>query len=241
MSPGDERRERHCTDGTAFLAALRLGDSFLPVGSHTASYGLEQYLQEDGVADATELTELLRAYLHRVIGPCETVAVAAAYEGTADGTPERVLAADRRLHAVTLPREFRESSTAAGQHLLDLLAETDGLAPTATALADAVDAGETPGHYPAVLGAVAPGLGLSRDAACLLHGYGFLTDMLGAAQRLGRFGHTEIQTVLVECLADVAELPTYAERDLEEMGSFAPLVEVAGMRHARAERRLFVS
>lgn len=236
----DERAE-HRPEPTAFLAALRLSDSFLPVGSHTASYGLEQYLSDDEVTDATELSELLGAYIHRVIGPCETVAVATAYDGAVEGTPERVLAADRRLHAVTMPREFRESSTAAGQSLLDLLAATDGLPPTASALADAVDADETPGHYPVVLGTVAPSLGLGREETCLLHGYAFLTDMLGAAQRLGRFGHTEIQAVLAERLDDVAELPTYADRDLAAMGSFAPLVEVAGMRHERADRRLFVS
>lgn len=241
MSDEAARPDHYCADADAFLAALRLADSFLPVGSHTASYGLEQYLNEGEIENVEELTALLEAYLERVIGPCEIVAVGAAYDGATGEAPERVLAADRRLHAVTMPREFRESSTVAGSNLLDLLAATDGLPPAAAAFAERIEAGETPGHYPVALGTLAPALGLSRDAVCLLHGYAFLTDVLGAAQRLGRFGHTDIQSVLADLLPVVAELPRFAERDLEAMGSFAPLAEVAGMRHERADRRLFVS
>lgn len=229
------------TDATAFLTALRLSDSFLPVGSHTASYGLEQYCNEDELADAAELRALLEGYLQQVIGPSETVALAAAHDAVRDDDPGRLLAADRRLHAVTLPAEFRESSTTAGGKLLDLLGTTGDLPPTLSAFADAIDDGETPGHYPVVLGGATAVAGLGRDEACLLLGYAFVSDMLGAAQRLGRFGHTEIQTVLADLLPVVATLPTYADRDLAAMGSFAPLAEIMGMRHERADRRLFVS
>lgn len=202
------------------------------------------------------MRELLAAYLHRVVGPCEVVALGAAHDAAratddaasarsddaaAPESPERMLAADRRLHAVTLPREFRESSTTAGARLLELLDSTSGLPPITAALAEAVDAGETPGHFAVALGTYAAEVGLGRDAACLLHGYAFLSDQLGAAQRLGRFGHTAIQGALADLLEDVRALPAYGDRELEAMGSFAPLVDVAGVRHERAERRLFVS
>ncbi len=57
------------TDPDAFLSALRLADSFLPVGGYTASYGLEQYLNEDKIDDRDDLEAVIAAYLRRVVGP----------------------------------------------------------------------------------------------------------------------------------------------------------------------------
>jgi len=248
------------TDSTAFLAALRLGDSFLPVGGYTASYGLEQYVNEGRVETATELRALLEAYLRRVVGPCETVALANAHEASAAGDLESLLAVDERLHAVTMPREFRESSTKAGAKLAELLLEDDATAPDggtdagtvdhehldgtegATGFAAAIAADETPGHYPVAFGVVAHSRGVSKLEACLTHAHAFVTGLLGAAQRLGRFGHTEIQGVLEELrpvLVEVCE--RHVDDDPAAMAAFAPFAEIMGMRHERAGRRLFVS
>ncbi|WP_254764506.1 urease accessory protein UreF [Natrinema marinum] len=252
------------TDPAPFLTALRLSDSFLPVGGYTASYGLEQYLNEDRIEDGDDLRELIAAYLRRVVGPCETVALANAHAASADGDRERLLAVDERLHAVTMPREFRESSTKAGAKLCELLASHSsredshadgGIEPSddavhraadggdvAAAVDDAIERDATPGHYPVVFGVVAEARGLSRLETCLAHAYSFVTGLLGAAQRLGRFGHTEIQSVL-ETLQPV--IATVCERhvsdDVTAMAPFAPLAEIMGMRHEHAGRRLFMS
>ncbi|WP_339103924.1 urease accessory protein UreF [Haloterrigena salinisoli] len=243
-------------DSSAFLSALRLSDSFLPVGGYTASYGLEQYINEDRIEDGDDLRALIAAYLRRVVGPCETVALANAHAASAAGELEALLAVDERLHAVTMPREFRESSTKAGAKLCELLAETDTDDVDAessdgsdadgtdleTAFADAVAADETPGHYPVAFGVVAQARGLSRREACLAHAHSFVTGLLGAAQRLGRFGHTEIQSVLADLESVIAAV---CERHVDDepaaMVSFAPLAEIMGMRHERAGRRLFMS
>ncbi|ELY58071.1 urease accessory protein UreF [Natronococcus amylolyticus DSM 10524] len=243
------------TEPGAFLTALRLGDSFLPVGGYTASYGLEQYINEDRIEDGDDLRALLAAYLRRVVGPCETVALANAHAAARAKDLDRLLAVDERLHAVTMPREFRESSTKAGAKLCELLlaGELEGNDPDsgvadgdsgefATAVADAVDRDETPGHYPVVFGVVAADRGLPRLEACLTHAYSFVTGLLGAAQRLGRFGHTEIQTVLADLESVIeAVCERHVDDDVAAMTSFAPLAEIMGMRHERAGRRLFMS
>ncbi|AGB37287.1 urease accessory protein UreF [Natronococcus occultus] len=232
------------TDADAFLSALRLSDSFLPVGSYTASYGLEQYVNEDRIGDGEDLRELIAAYLRRLVGPCETVAVANAHAASADGDLEGLLAVDERLHAVTMPAEFRESSTKAGAKLSELLLEGEGVTngSVARSFVEAVEDGSTPGHYPVAFGVVAQRRGLSRLEACLAHTYSFVTGLLGAAQRLGRFGHTEIQAAL-EDLQPVIETvcQRHLEDDIAAMSSFAPLAEIMGMRHERAGRRLFMS
>ena len=234
---------------TAFLTAMRLADSFLPVGTYTASYGIEQYVADGRVETADELGTLVEAYLRRVVGPAETVALANAHEAAAADDRDGILAADERFAAATLPAEFRTSSSKAGTKLLELLADTDegpfgtaAIDGAAAAYTTAVETGTARGQYPVVLGVVTQRAGLERQAACLVGAYSFVTELLGAAQRFGRFGHTAIQSQLADLLPVVKDVcATYADADLETLTTFAPLVEIESMRHERADRRLFMS
>jgi len=64
----------------------------------------------------------------------------------------------------------------------------------------------------------------------------------GQQQRLGSFGHTAIQAELAALLPVIeAVCAEYATAPLTELSSFAPLAEVMGMSHERAQRRLFMS
>lgn len=237
------------TASAALLTALRLSDSMLPVGTYTASYGVEQYLNEDDIETADELGDLVEGYLRGVIGPAEIVALGHAHRSAAAGDIDGVLAADERLSAATLPSEFRDSSTKAGAKLLDLLTEIDeGLFAGAdttglvAAYTEACEDGRTAGHYPVALGVVCQQAGLDAREAALVSAYGSVTGLLGAAQRLGRFGHTAIQTQLSRLfpvLESVCE--RYHDAELTAMCSFAPLADVRGMAHERADRRLFMS
>jgi len=76
----------------------------------------------------------------------------------------------------------------------------------------------------------------------LLDAYAFSTELLGAAQRLGAFGHTAIQAQLAELLPVIeAVCAEYADAELAALSSFGPLAEIMGMSHERADRRLFMS
>lgn len=224
-------------DDLSGLAGLQLADSFLPVGSYSSSYALEQFVAAERVTDGEELQALLATYLRRQLGPAELVALRAAHQAASAGEVDGVVATDRRLHAVTLPAEFRESATRAGDRLCDLWLETRD----AGLLADFA-ARDSPRHYPVVLGVVAAQEGIDGRRACLVHCHAFCADMLGAAQRLLSLGHTEAQEILAALQPVVVEaVETSAGRDVEEMTPFAPLVDVAAARHERAQRRLFVS
>lgn len=224
----------------AALAGYRLADSFLPVGSDSVSYGLEQFVAADRVADAADLEALLEGFLTQQVGPADLVALRAAHAGAQAADLEAVAGADRRLTAVTLAAEFRESSERAGQRLLSLqrdLRDDDVLEGYAARLDDA-----TPGNYPVVLGVVAARDGIDVREACLLYCHGFLTGLLGAAQRLLSFGHADAQRVLDGLRpAVVAAVDDSAERGIEAMTPFAPLTDVLAAAHERADRRLFLS
>ena len=225
----------------ATLESFRLGDSFLPVGTYTVSYGLEQFIQDDRVEDAADLEALLSTYLRRQVGPAELVALRAAHAAATEGDLDAVCRADRRLSAVTLSAEFRESAQQSGDRLLSLQTELRDEA-LLNRYAERADADEAPANYAVVLG-VATGLaGVPIREACLLCCHGFVTGLLGAAQRLLSLGHTDAQRILDDLQPEMtAAVDDSAERGLDEMTPFAPLIDVLAAEHERAERRLFAS
>jgi urease accessory protein len=225
------------TDDRAAQTSQQLADSFLPVGSYTCSYALEQFVQSDRVTDADDLRALLETYLRRQVGPAELVALRAAHRAATVEDVDDLCRADRRLHAVTLPAEFRESATRSGGRLCDVWQAT-----RETPLLDAYLARDPPQHYPVVLGLVAATDDIGERQACLIHGYSFCSDMLGAAQRLLSLGHTEAQRLLDDLKPVVLDAVEASDGvPLAEMTPFAPLVDVQASHHERAQRRLFVS
>ena len=84
--------------------------------------------------------------------------------------------------------------------------------------------------------------GVAPRTACLLYCHEFVTGLLGAAQRLFSLGHTDAQRVLdglKPVMVDATE--SSADRPLDSMSAFAPLVDVLSADHERADRRLFSS
>jgi urease accessory protein len=225
----------------ASLESFRLADSFLPVGTYTVSYALEGFIADDRVEDVTDLEEILETYLRRQVGPADLVALRAAHAAAREDDLEAALAADRRLTAATLPAEFRESARKSGRRLLSLQRDLRE-EPLLERYAERIEAEEAEGTYPVVLG-VATGLaGVDEREACLLSCHGFTTGMLGAAQRLLSLGHTDAQRVLDGLRPAMRDaVDDSANRTIEDMTPFAPLVDVVSAEHERADRRLFVS
>lgn len=222
------------------LEAFRLADSFLPVGTFTVSYGLEQFIQSERIESAEDLESLLRTYLERLVGPGELVALRAAHAAASDGDVSGVCTADRRLNAATLAAELRKSATHSGERLLRLQLDVRD-DEVLSAYADRVPE-NTPGTYAAVLGTATAREGVPERRACLLHCHAFITGLLGAAQRLMSLGHTKGQRILTDLAPSIrTAVDTSADRALNEITSFAPLVDVLSAEHERAERRLFVS
>jgi urease accessory protein len=222
------------------LTSLRLADSFLPVGSYTASYGLEQFVHANDVTDADDLEALLETYLRCLLGPGELVVLRAAHAAASEGDLDGVCEADRRLAATTLAAELRESAIRTGDRLLSLetdLRDDDLL----DAYADRVSE-DAPGMYPAVVGVVTGRVGVPIHEACLLYCHSFVTGLLGVTQRLLSLGHTDAQHILTTLQPTmVAAVAESADRSLDELTPFAPLIDVAAADHERAERRLFMS
>ena len=111
-----------------------------------------------------------------------------------------------------------------------------------TAIARAIDDDLTPGHHAAVFGAAAGRLAADPEAAAVAYLYSTTALLVGAGLRLLPLGQLDGQRVLAAVRPRIAQLAAQAARaTADDMWTFTPALELAGLRHARLEMRLFRS
>jgi urease accessory protein len=105
-----------------------------------------------------------------------------------------------------------------------------------------VDAGNTPGHYAVVFGAAAGRAGVGGEAATSAYLYATASMLVNAALRLFAIGQLEGQRTLAALRPRIAALSAAAAvATLDDMWSFTPGLELAGLQHATLDMRLFRS
>jgi urease accessory protein len=225
----------------ALLALLQLTDGLFPAGGFAHSLGLETYVQARMVNDRAGLEAFVRSHLEGSAGPSDAVAVATAVRRAAAGDLEACLEIDARLDAMRVVPEFSAASRQMGRQTLRVAA---GWAkdPWLEALGARVDAGTTPGHYPVAFGAAAGRANVPAGAAACAYLYATAAMLVNAALRLLPIGQLESQRTLAGLRPRIADLgERAATADLDDMWSFTPGLELAGLRHAGLDMRLFRS
>lgn len=224
-----------------------------------------------GPAGPLSVADAVHGILRHSAGPAEATALALAWAATrehsgpapASGTPgapgapdapappgpgpdpSPLLAAltciDQRLHATRLTREFRDGATRTGTQVLDLAAELlDD--PVVSAWNDHVRARRSPGSQSVVMGVVYARGGLSQREAVAADLTALVISLSGAALRLRLADHRSAQALVRGAAPVIAEVTDAAVgRTLEELGGFAPVLDLASCHHERAEARLFAS
>ena len=229
------------TELTTILSMLQLGDSFFPTGLYTLSHGLETLEQTAQVASAGDLEAFIEDYITGANGPADAVAAAASLHAALIEDIQEIVEIDRHLLALKLAHEAAVASTRTGRRLLRLARD---LSPSTVLhrYADAVAAGEAPGNFAVGLGVLGAGWGMAPEQVALVELYSFVSGLLGASLRLMRIDHAQTQAILRRLKPLIAHIAAEAAAtSYQEMYSFAPSIEIAQMRHERAEVRLFVS
>ncbi len=96
------------------LPLLQLGDSALPIGGYSHSWGLEAAIERELVRDASALEAWTRQYLRQVLGPLDGVVVASVVRSGC------VIEANHLLWASLSPPTLRNASRDMGEQLLSL-------------------------------------------------------------------------------------------------------------------------
>jgi urease accessory protein len=223
------------------LSLLHFSDTAFPTGGYAHSFGLESYCQSGLVRDADGLSRFLVAQLEGSSGPCDATAVVGALRAFSSGDLDGCRRLDEVLEAMKPVREFREASRQMGRQTLRIAAALTGDARLMRYLEEVND-GRAPGQHAPAFGMTGGVLGWSELEAATVFLYSTTALLVGAALRLLRIGQLEGQRVLWTLhptLARVAE--DAVRRDPADLWSFAPAIEIAGMRHERSGARLFRS
>jgi len=232
------------TDLTALIALLQFADGLFPSGGFAHSLGLETCAQDGSVRDAEGLRAFVSVHLEGSAGPADAVAAALGARAGAAVDLEACIALDQRLDAMKTVPEFRAASRQMGRQTARAAAVSRAAAtdPYVASLAAAIDAELTPGHHAVVFGAVTGRCGASPEIAAAAYLQSTAALLVGAGLRLLPIGQLEGQRVLASMRESIARLARRAAAaDVDDMWSFTPGLEIAGVRHADLEGRLFRS
>jgi urease accessory protein len=225
----------------AFLSLLQFADGLFPAGGFAHSLGLEAHCQAGIVRDRAGLEAFLLAHLEGAAGPCDAVALVCALRAAREGDLAAVFALDRALEAMKPVRALREASAQMGRETLRVAAALAGDARLA-ALHEAAQAGRTPGHHAIAFGAAGGVFGWTPEDAAAAFLHAGAAALVNAALRLIPLGQIEGQRAIAALRGPIAQLAAQAaSARADDLASFAPALEVAGMRHGTLEGRLFRS
>jgi urease accessory protein len=231
MDSGRNRAQR-------LMALLQLCDSALPVGTFTFSGGLETAVATGAVRDVASLEAYVRALLRQSLYADGIVALHA-HRAAVRRDFDAVAEADRFLWASKPGAEARQMAQRMGQKLADLCRRFFP-SELLTRWGDEVVAGRLPGCYPVGQAVVFASVDLDEKALFCALRYGQLSMLLGAALRLMRLSHFETQQLLARLAREAdADYQAVITLDLEDVATFAPMLEVRAAQHELGSARLF--
>ncbi|MBI2215739.1 MAG: hypothetical protein HYU51_00430 [Candidatus Rokubacteria bacterium] len=226
---------------TALLALLQLADGLFPAGGFAHSFGLETYVHHGQVQDRAGLEAFVIAHLEGAAGPGDAVAAAVASTLATAGDLAGCLALDARLDAMKPVPELRAASRQMGRQTLRVAAalrDDAFLASLQRALAE----GLAYGHHAIVFGAALGREAVAPQSVAAAYLYSTAALLAGAGVRLLALGQTDGQRVLAAVRPSIARLAAQAASSgIDDLWTFTPGLDVAGIRHATLDARLFRS
>lgn len=220
---------------------LQFSDGLFPAGAYAHSFGLEWYVQASRVNSAAALEALVRSCLIGSTAPMDAVALCCAHRAARVGDLDTCLRLDATLDAMKPAEELRGASRQMGRQTLRV---ASSLIDNATLLryAGMVQEERTSGNHAVALGLVAAALDWETCETIAAYLYCFCAALVNAALRLFPLGQLAGQRVLWNLQPLFGRLAgEMLQKKEEDIRGFAPAMEIAAMRHARLEARLFRS
>ena len=224
-----------------FISLLQFSDGLFPAGAYAHSFGLEYYVQAGEVCDAVGVEQFLRAHLEGSAAPTDAVALLCAWRAAKAGDLAACIALDETLDAMKTVSELRDASHQMGRQTLRVANHLLGH-PLLAGFSEALGNENTPGHHPVVLGIIGGVMRWPPKEIAAAYLYSTSAALVGAALRLMPLGQLAGQRILWNIRPLIAKLAAEVQDKTQgDMWTFAPTLEIAGMRHAMLDARLFRS
>jgi len=225
-----------------FLSLLQFTDGLFPAGAYAHSFGLEYCVQSGDVNDAAGVEGFLRAYLEGSVAPADAVAMLSTARAGKAGDLAACIALDETLDAMKTVSELRDASRQMGRQMLRVVNHLPGQHRVLADFSEQVGIEATPGHHPVVFGIIGGVMAWPPKEMAAAYLYSTSAALVGAALRLLPLGQLAGQRILWNIRPLLATIATEVQGKTQaDMWTFAPAIEIAGMRHASLDARLFRS
>ena len=228
-------------DGIALMRLLTWLSPSFPVGAFSYSHGIEYAVEAGLVHDRETLTDWVKTIVARGAGRLDSAMFCRAHRAAL--IDDRSELADTLAWADALrgTAELARESAAQGEAFL-LTARVVWPDLRLEALAEQAEGDRRPVAYAVAVAVVAAVHGIALVPALTAFVHATAANLVSAGVRLVPLGQTDGQRALAALepviLAVVADVQT---RDFADIGSAAPVVDWASMRHETQYTRLFRS
>jgi len=217
---------------------LQASDALFPTGAYAHSLGFEEAVRLGIVRDEATLKDFLWQQIIPAQENHELPYLRFAFEAA---TLTELCAVDWEIDAWKLAKETREASVQLGVRRLKAL-RVISAAPVLAEFESAIREERAIGHHLVVCAVQAKAGNAPLGAALAAYYYQSMAAICAASLKLIRIGQEGCQRALHSA---IAEADTTIRHSLAvergNAGWFNPLLEIASMRHERADERLFIS
>lgn len=225
----------------SFLSLLQFADGLFPAGAYAHSFGLEYLIQSGDISSEAGVELFVHAYLKTSVAPTDAVAMLCSSRAAKADDLAECLALDDKLDAMKASSELREASRQMGRQTLRVANHIQANKLLAN-FAEAVNTDATPGHHPVIFGMIGGMMAWPPKEMAGAYLYSTSAALVGAALRLMPLGQLAGQRILCNVRPLIAKLAEEIQDKTEsDIWSFAPALEIASMRHAMLDARLFRS
>jgi len=215
------------------LWLLQANDTAYPSGSYAHSFGMEELVECGVISSAADLEAFLEKQVLPALLTFEIPFFARAHAASNNLDAAALLAMDEELDAWRIPHELRDASRRIGSQRLELLCQLD---PSPFILGHRKACPRS--HHLVVTALELAALPVEHAARAFA--FQSIAGLAAASMKLMRIGQTSCQLITRRTLDRLGEKIDSALSEPPD-GWFNPLLEIASLRHARANHRLFIS
>ena len=224
------------------LGVMQLSDSFFPTGIFATSNGLEFLFFNKKIANASDLTLLIKNSLTQQVGPTDCVSLASVFENIRNSDFSKIIESDSLVFASKPVKEIREASVRSGIQLIKCVIEFVKDDEILSKYHNAINEKKVHGVFPVAFAICCNALNIKKYKSMAMMMYGHVVSMVGAALRLGLIQHFEAQNILHSTKPTISKIVTeYSNKSLLDMWQFAPETDVIQMSHEKMDSKMFIT